>query len=79
MDWYAGLGLGLAALLPGLFAMAWEAGRVSKDAERWNSATTPEEIQALLPPGHRYDPATGLCFPPEEGALPYYRLATFVR
>jgi hypothetical protein len=73
MDWHFAFSVWLIALLPGLLAYAWGTWRAIKRAERWNNTTTPEEIQALLPPGHRYDPETRLCYPPEEGALPYRR------
>lgn len=59
----------------GAFFVAWALHnrRVYREVARWNSATTPEEIQALLPPGDRYDAETGLCYPSEQGALPYRR------
>lgn len=64
-----------------VFLVAWVDNdiQVRREAARWNNATTPEEIAALLPPGHRYDSATGLCHPPEAGALPYRRGQRLVR
>lgn len=73
------LALALVAILAFLAAHTWTTYRAYKEAERWNNASTPEEIQALLPEGHRYDPETGLCYPPEPGALPYRRGQKVVR
>lgn len=76
-QWLALLILGTAVLF--LAVAVVQTRRVFREAARWNNATTPAEIQALLPPGHRYDPETGLCYPPRAGALPYRRGQKVVR
>lgn len=65
MDWHFGFVIALAALVPGLWASAIASALAHRAADRWNAATTNEEIAALLPPGHWYDPETGLCHYPD--------------
>ncbi len=67
-------------LLIGMYAgtMAIGGWQAQRECDRYNRATTKEEIEALEPPGTVYDPETRLCHPPD-GGLPYHRGEMMVR
>ncbi len=64
----------VALIMIGMYAgtQAISGTLARRRADRYNRATTREEIEALEPPGTVYDPETRLCHPPD-GGLPYHR------
>ncbi len=69
-----------ALLLIAMYAltMAISGTVAQRQADRYNRATTKEEIEATEPPGTIYDPQTRLCHPPD-GGPPYRRGEMVVR